>query len=133
MRAKRLIQEVIQGLTLGVTLTIAMLASPGAGKAQQGTAAGIPSGVQNPRVPFGAQDPISSSPLSRGAQEQLEKGRQNERQKKLIADTDRLLALSTELKAEMDKTTKDTMSIQVIKKAEEIEKLARSVKDRMKG
>jgi hypothetical protein len=37
------------------------------------------------------------------------------------------------LKEEVDKSSKDTMSITVIKKAEEIEKLAKSVKERMKG
>ena len=71
--------------------------------------------------------------LPPGSQERLEKGRQSERQKRLVADTDRLLNLATQLKADMDKTTKDTLSIEVIKKAEEIEKLAKSVKERMKG
>ena len=36
------------------------------------------------------------------------------------------------LKAEVDKTTKDTLSLNVIKKADEIEKLAKSVKEKMK-
>ena len=41
----------------------------------------------------------------------------------------RLLKLATELKAEVDKSSKDTLSVSVIRKAEEIEKLARSVKE----
>jgi hypothetical protein len=65
--------------------------------------------------------------------EELEKMRNNERQKKLIADTDRLLALANELKADMDKTNKDMLSLDVIHKADEIEKLAHSVKEKMKG
>jgi hypothetical protein len=44
-----------------------------------------------------------------------------------------LLVLATDLKAQVDKSTKDTLSVDVIKKAEEIEKLAHSVKERMKG
>jgi len=36
------------------------------------------------------------------------------------------------LKAEVDKTTKDTLSLNVIRKADEIEKLAHSVKEKMK-
>jgi len=36
------------------------------------------------------------------------------------------------LKAEVDKTTKDTLSLNVIKKADQIEKLAKSVKEKMK-
>ena len=52
----------------------------------------------------------------------------SERQKKLAADTDKLLALATDLKKEVDKTNKDILSLDVVKKAEEIEKLARSMK-----
>jgi len=55
-----------------------------------------------------------------------------ERQKKLLDDTQKLLALATELKTAVDKSTKDTLSLDVIKKADEIEKLAHSVKERMK-
>ena len=56
----------------------------------------------------------------------------NERQKKLAADTDKLLALATDLKKEVDKTNKDVLSVNVVKKAEEIEKLARSMKNETK-
>jgi nitric oxide reductase activation protein len=65
--------------------------------------------------------------------EQQAQARNNERQKKLIEDTNKLLELATELKAQVDKTNKDTLSVDVIKKADEIEKLAHSVKERMKG
>jgi hypothetical protein len=40
--------------------------------------------------------------------------------------------LSTELKAEVDKTDKDTLSLAVIRKAQDIEKLAHAVKENMK-
>ncbi|WP_263385371.1 hypothetical protein [Granulicella arctica] len=99
--------------------------------AQLSTPTGIP--PQSARTPYGAKSREDENPMAPNAMEQIEKGRQTERQKKLIADTDRLLALANELKMDMDKTTKDAMSIQVIKKAEEIEKLARNVKERMKG
>jgi len=56
-----------------------------------------------------------------------------DRQKQLVSDTQKLLALATELKADVDKTNKDTMSLDVIRKADEIEKLAHSVKEKMKG
>jgi len=55
-----------------------------------------------------------------------------QRQKQLEEDTAKLLVLANELKAEMDKSTKDTLSLSVIKKAEEIEKLARKVRGEMK-
>ena len=54
-----------------------------------------------------------------------------ERKKQIGADSAKLLKLATELKAEVDKTNKDTLSIGVIRKADEIEKLAHSVKEKM--
>ncbi|MCU1299987.1 MAG: hypothetical protein JWQ87_271 [Candidatus Sulfotelmatobacter sp.] len=56
-----------------------------------------------------------------------------ERQAQLKNDTDRLLRLSQELKDYVDKSNENMLSLDVLKKAEEIEKLARSVKDKMKG
>lgn len=57
----------------------------------------------------------------------------NEERKRQIADdTSKLLELATQLKAEVDKTSKDTLSLNVIKKAESIEKLAHGVKEKMK-
>lgn len=55
------------------------------------------------------------------------------RQAALKKDTDRLLKLATELKEYVDKTNENMLSMDVIKKADEIEKLAHSVKDKMKG
>jgi len=55
-----------------------------------------------------------------------------ERKKQIADDTSKLLELATQLKAEVDKTSKDTLSINVIRKAESIEKLARGVKEKMK-
>ncbi|QHN03900.1 hypothetical protein FTO74_11335 [Granulicella sp. WH15] len=60
-------------------------------------------------------------------------GRNLDRQRRLVADTQRLLQLAIELKTEVDKTNQNILSVDVVKKAEEIEKLAKSVKDRMKG
>jgi hypothetical protein len=57
----------------------------------------------------------------------------SERQKRLVADTDKLVALTAALKEQVDESNKDILSVDMIKKAEEIEKLARSVKERIKG
>jgi hypothetical protein len=54
-----------------------------------------------------------------------------QRKKEINADSAKLLKLATELKAEVEKTNKDTLSINVIRKADEIEKLAHSVKEKM--
>jgi hypothetical protein len=55
------------------------------------------------------------------------------RQALLKSDTDKLLKLAVELKDSVDKSNENVLSLEVLKKAEEIEKLARSVKDKMKG
>jgi hypothetical protein len=73
------------------------------------------------------------SPMERQRQEKLEKARQNDRQEQLVRDTDKLLELAQQLKDEVNKSNKDTLSVDVVKKAAAIEKLAKSVKDRMKG
>ena len=56
----------------------------------------------------------------------------SERQAKIVADTDKLYQLIQELKVEVAKSSKDTLSLSVIKKAAEIEKLAKSLKERMR-
>jgi hypothetical protein len=78
-------------------------------------------------------NPAEPDPMDPHRADQQEKLRNNDRQKRLVADTEKLLVLATDLKAQVDKSTKDTLSVDVIKKADEIEKLAHSVKERMKG
>lgn len=56
-----------------------------------------------------------------------------QRQQQLKKDTDKLLELATELKQSVDKSNENTLSLDVIKKADQIEKLAKSVKEKMKG
>jgi hypothetical protein len=93
-------------------------------------------GRQMPGLPAGpgmGTNPAEPDPMESHRAEQQEKLRNSDRQKRLVADTDKLLALATDLKAQVDKSNKDTLSVDVIKKAEEIEKLAHSVKERMKG
>lgn len=81
----------------------------------------------------GAGLPPMGPSLSPEMQEQQARSRNSDRQKRLVEDTDKLLVLATQLKQDVDKTNKDVLSVDVIKKADEIEKLAHSVKERMKG
>ncbi len=76
---------------------------------------------------------LSDAPDPRFNTPKMEHMRENERRTRLLADTARLVALSTELKEEVDKTSKDELSLDVVRKAAEIEKLARDVKERMKS
>ena len=66
-------------------------------------------------------------------QKDMEKRANEQRQAELKRDTERLLKLSTELKDYVDKSNENVLSLDVIKKADEIEKLAHSVKTRMRG
>ena len=54
------------------------------------------------------------------------------RQAQFVADSQKLYQLAQELKVEVAKSNKNTLSIAVTKKAEEIEKLAKSMKERMR-
>jgi|SRR6185437_1803517 hypothetical protein len=63
----------------------------------------------------------------------MEKKANEQRQAELKRDTDKLLKLSQELKAYVDKSNENILSLDVIKKADEIEKLAHSVKTKMRG
>ena len=71
------------------------------------------------------------------AREQIEHDMARKAAKERVAalktDTDKLLKLSVELKQYVDKSDENVLSLDVIRKANEIEKLARSVKDKMKG
>lgn len=66
-------------------------------------------------------------------QEEQAKKVNDERQKRLAADTARLYELAGELKEQVGRSDKNTLSVDVVKKAEEIERLARSVKEKMRG
>jgi len=56
----------------------------------------------------------------------------NEKQKALADETDRLLSMATELKEQVGMTSKNILSVKVVRKAEEIELYARHMKDETK-
>ena len=56
-----------------------------------------------------------------------------ERQSELRLDTEKLVALTAELKQHVDKAGVNILSMDVIKKAQEIQKLAKSVQDKMRN
>ena len=57
----------------------------------------------------------------------------SQRQAQLRIDTEKLVALTAELKQHVDKTGANILSMDVIRKAQEIQKLAKSVQDKMKN
>lgn len=93
-----------------------------------GIPAGIPTGLPTLDAP-GETDPEVRARM----EHQREKLVNDDRHKRLAADVDKLVQLTNELKVDVDKTNKDELSIDVIKKAQEIEKLAHDVQNRMKS
>ena len=87
---------------------------------------------QVPRPPRGMEPPRPSEEEQKALREQA-KRRNRERQEALVRDTDKLLQLATELKQYVDKSNENVLSMDVVRKAAEIEKLAHSVKTKMKG
>jgi hypothetical protein len=122
----------IRGERLRPLFAIAMLAAmtAPAAWAQQGSGKSSAGSSQQPDLPPIAPLGDLATPDVEATQARL---RNTDRQKQLVLDTQKLLALANELKVEVDKSTKDTMSLDVIRKADEIEKLAHTVKEKMKG
>jgi len=87
-------------------------------------------GVQQPS--FDHPDPVPPEVRARMDAERL-KMANDDRHKRLAQDADKLVALSNELKTDVSKAGKDELSMDVIRKAAEIEKLAHDVQSRMKN
>ena len=115
-----------------VALMIFAGLSGSAARAGQNSGWTLPSAQQQQHP----SDPNHAGPPDPGQvklQEQQAKKQNDERQRKLVSDTAKLYDLAEELKDEVGKTDKNTLSVDVVKKAEEIERLAKSVKERMRG
>jgi hypothetical protein len=88
---------------------------------------------QNPKLPQDqktAPDATPENPLAPSAEKRL----LEENEKDIKKKVEKLYDLATELKAEVDKTdSSKVLSLNLVRKAEEIEKLARDIKNRSKG
>lgn len=108
---------------LGGLLT-AGLAARFSGAAAQG---------QNPSLPQdknATPDSKPENPLAPAAEKRM----LEENEKDIKKKVEKLYDLATELKAEVDKTdSSKVLSLNLVRKAEEIEKLARDIKNRSKG
>ena len=91
--------------------------------------------IQTPRL--GSIPPLNPDDRDNEQRAKLErdlaKKANRDRQAQLQRDTDNLLKLANELKQYVEKSNENTLSLEVVKKAEEIEKLAHSVKEKMKA
>jgi hypothetical protein len=94
----------------------------------------LPAFAQQPTQPNRINPPLTDEDEARARLiSEMAKKAAKERIAALKTDTDKLLRLSVELKSYVDKSDENVLSLDVIKKADEIEKLAKSVKDKMKG
>jgi L-fucose isomerase-like protein len=80
---------------------------------------------------FGDHRP-SPSPEEVKRQKELQKSLNKQRVKEIKEDTDKLLDLANELKKSVDAAADNTLSLEVIRKTDEIEKLAKKVRGKMK-
>jgi hypothetical protein len=107
---------------LGKIITVAGLAL-----IMRGTAlAATPVPAASPQVQT-RQDPAQKE-----MQERMGREANKKRQQDIREETDKLFRLATELKAAVDKSNENLLSLDVIHKAEEVEKLAKKVKEKMK-
>jgi hypothetical protein len=89
--------------------------------------------AQMGQIPRAPQDDSIEDEAHRKFERDQQKKANEDRFRKLKEDTDKLVELSNELKVYVAKANEHTLSLDVIKKAEEIERLAKSVKDKMKA
>ena len=102
--------------------------SGGISAGSSGTPYGTPSSGSN--APFGANSPFPPAYDDR-LENSRAQARAAERQKRMVEDANRLVALTTRYRASV--ADHGTETIEDARMLLEIEKLARSVKDRMRG
>jgi hypothetical protein len=83
-------------------------------------------------VPGMASTEAAGDPMRASMKEQMIREANEQRHKKMLDDANKMVQLSNELKADVEKTQKDELSMEVMKKAAEVEKLAHDVQQRMK-
>jgi hypothetical protein len=95
----------------------------------QSSSANPASGEKNPQTSPGTGEPNQEPAVGPKAELPPSASPEEIRQAQIEADTKKLYQLSAELRAEVAKTYKESLSLTVLKKAQEIEKLARSLKE----
>lgn len=115
--------------TAGLVVCLALLAAltGGTQNASPQNRTGLP-----PPLSPGLSDGIDDFPNGNSMeQEKMLRALNADRQKSMVADTNRLLRLVNELNAEIARNKPDALTSAQLHKVEEIEKLARSVREKM--
>jgi hypothetical protein len=113
-------------LGVGLLLTMGVTLGDGQSGSRPTPLEGVPASSSTNTVP-GLDE---NDPLVRSRQATQARSLATDRQKKLLADADKLVELSNELKDEVNRSSKNDLSLTVIKKAGEIEKLAHDMRER---
>jgi len=85
-----------------------------------------------PALVVAPQVETRQDPAQKEMQDRMAREANKKRQQDIREQTDKLFQLATELKAAVDKSNENLLSLDVIRKAEEVEKLAKKVKEKMK-
>ncbi len=114
---------------LPIAFTALILCLPVAARAQQQTPPPTP---PVPMVPGVNPNGTEQDPALRHMTEQMSMRRNTQRQQQIVSDTAHLLQLAQQLNDDVSKSDKDQLSLSVVKDADEIEKLAKSIKEKMR-
>jgi len=94
-------------------------------------------GIAAPNVAIIGDPRNTRPPANEGIPEEMQRkqavARNKERQAALKKDTDELFRLANDLKQKVDQTNENQLSVSVIKATEKIEKLAKSVREKMQA
>lgn len=83
-------------------------------------------------APASPQVETRQDPAQKEMQDRMAREANKKRQQDIREETDKLFQLATELKAAVDKSNENLLSLDVVRKADEVEKLAKKVKEKMK-
>lgn len=108
-----------------ILITLVMLGTPVVLAAQSA----------EPQQPSASQvgQPPQEETVPKDIADRMAKERLKGRYDSLKRDSEKLLELATELKQYVDKSGENVMSLEVIRKCDQIEKLSKSVRTKMKG
>lgn len=122
------------GTFLGLIAVAFALLCPGWVAAQTAVPAPAEPGAKPSQTQSkGTGDPVGVGKDDKAQAKKSNPNGVNDRKQQITDESAKLLKLASDLKAEVDKTSKDTLSLSVIRKADEIEKLAHDVREKMRA
>jgi len=127
-------RELMPRLALGCCVVLSSLAAAVPGVAEKQVAGGQSSTTPVSRQQGNADNSLAPGldPFDSPFADTTRQKRNEDRQRRIVSDTQRLLALANQLKAEIAASGAESMTPEMLRQMDEIEKLAKSVKDKMR-